>query len=90
MAFSSPFQLVGRFLKNKGGNFASILAIMAPILLGVAGGAFDLVVFNRQESKMQDAVDAAVLAATQEASLQNWVQEKTSAVADTYLKAALA
>lgn len=81
--------LAGRFTVNRGGNFASIFAIIAPIFLGAVGGAVDLVVFNRQESKMQDAVDSAVLAATREAALQNWGQEKANAVAQSYLEVAL-
>lgn len=89
MRIASLFQLAGRFLKNRGGNFASIFAIIAPVFLGVAGGAVDLVVFNRQEAKMQDAADSAVLAATREASLQDWGAEKASAVANAYLTAAL-
>lgn len=82
--------LAGRFLANRGGNFASIFAIIAPVFLAAAGGAVDLVIFNRQESKMQDAVDFAVLAATREAALQNWGQDKASAVAQSYLQASLA
>ena len=90
MRIAVLFHLLVQFVRNRGGNFASIFAIIAPMFLAVAGGAVDLVVFNRQESKMQDAVDAAVLAATREAALQNWGQEKASAVAQAYLQAALA
>ncbi|MGB8818894.1 MAG: pilus assembly protein TadG-related protein [Rhizobiaceae bacterium] len=73
----------------RAGNFATLFAILSPLLLGLAGGAADLIVYNNQETKMQDAADAAVLAATREASLKNWSQQEAQSVARAYVESAL-
>ncbi len=52
----------------RAGNFATIFAVAAPVLLGLTGGGVDLVVYSQQQSAMQNAADAAVLAATRAAS----------------------
>lgn len=77
------------FARCRAGNFATLFAILSPLLLGLAGGAIDLVVYNNQETKMQDAADAAVLAATREAALKNWSQLEAQSVARAYVEAAL-
>lgn len=82
--------LVSGFVRCRSGNFAAIFALAAPVLLGIAGGAVDLMVYNRQQAAMQAAADAAVLAAGREASLKNWTQAEAESVARAYVETALA
>lgn len=56
--------LLRNFLHSTGGNFASMTAIMLPVLLGVTGLAVDYGTMSKAHSKLQTAVDAAVLAAS--------------------------
>ncbi len=77
-------------MRCRSGNFASIFAIAAPVLLGLTGGAVDLIVYNRQEASMQNAADAAVLAATREATLKSWAQGEVESVGQAYVEAELA
>ena len=82
--------LIRKLARNRSGNFATVFALLAPIVFGVIGGAMDVVVYNRQYAKMQDAADSAVLAATREATLKNWSQQEAEEVAKAYVSAALA
>lgn len=52
------------FLRSTGGNFASMTAIMLPVVLGVVGLAVDYGTMSKAHSQLQTAVDAAVLAAS--------------------------
>ena len=56
------------------------------MLLGLTGGAVDLMIYNQQQSDMQNAADAAVLAATREASLKSWSQVEVESVARSYVE----
>lgn len=78
------------FAKCRSGNFAAMFAVAAPVLLGLTGGAIDLMVFNHQQSAMQNAADSAALAATREASLKSWSQAEAESVARSYVESALA
>jgi hypothetical protein len=78
-----------RFLANRAGNFAVGVAIAAPALLGVGGIAADYAIFFAQRSGMQEAADAAVLAAVREAGLQGWTQSVAEAVVDEHIATAL-
>jgi Putative Flp pilus-assembly TadE/G-like len=81
--------LIKKLARNRSGNFATVFALLAPVLFGVVGGAVDVVVYNRQYAKMQDAADSAVLAATREATLKNWSQQEAEEVAKAYVSATL-
>ncbi len=52
------------FLRSTEGNFASMTAVMLPVLLGAVGLAVDVGTMSSAHSKLQTAVDAAVLAAS--------------------------
>ncbi len=69
---------------DKGGNFAAGFAILAPLLLGLAGGAVDMIAYNRNMQRMQNAADAAALAAAREGSLKGWDEQIASSIASTF------
>ena len=71
------------------GNFAVLFALVVPLLLGLAGGAVDLITFQRQQAHMQHVADAAALAAAREAAIKNWSQSSVQALADSMVSAAL-
>ena len=71
-----------RLLRDRGGNFALMFALLTPVVFGLAGGAVDLVIYQRQHGQMQDAADAAALAAVQEASLKGWNAVQAQSVVD--------
>ena len=73
--------LARRWLADKSGPFAIGFALLAPLLFGLAGGAADLVAFERNMKRMQDAADLAALAAAREGSLQGWNQQIAEQVA---------
>lgn len=56
--------LLRNFLRSTEGNFASMTALMLPVLLGTVGLAVDVGTMSTTHSKLQTAVDAAVLAAS--------------------------
>ncbi len=78
-----------RFFADRRGNFALILEIMAPILLGVAGIAIDYSIFISQRSQMQEAADSAALAAIREASVAGWSQQVAEAAVSNFVHSAL-
>lgn len=90
MLFRSLIHCSEMFLRCRRGNFALIFALAAPVLLGLTGGAVDLMVYNQQKSAMQNAADAAVLAATREASLKSWLPTEADSVAKAYIESELA
>lgn len=53
-----------RFWRAEGGNIALTFAIVLPALLGSVGLAVDFAALTRSHSKLQNALDAAVLAAS--------------------------
>lgn len=72
---------LSRLVKDRSGNFAAAFAIIVPLLLGVAGGAVDMIAFQRNMRSMQDAADGAALAAAREGSLKGWDQQIASEIA---------
>ena len=56
--------LMKRFIRSTAGNFTSMTAIMLPVMLGSVGLAVDYGTMSSAHSKLQTAVDAAVLAAS--------------------------
>jgi Flp pilus assembly protein TadG len=69
------------WLVDKSGQFAIGFALLAPLLFGLVGGAADLIAFERNMKRMQDAADFAALAAAREGSLQGWNEQIASEVA---------
>lgn len=55
--------LASRFLRDRAGNFAMITAAVIPVILMAAGVAIDLTKTVLAKAELQDASDAAVLAA---------------------------
>jgi Flp pilus assembly protein TadG len=84
MGFSSLASAVIALVKDKTGNFAAGFAILVPLLLGVAGGAVDMIAYHRNMQRMQDAADTAALAAAREGSLKGWDQNIASSIAATF------
>ncbi len=57
--------MVGRnFGRSESGNFSMMFALMLPILLGSTGLAVDVASMMRAQAQLQNATDAAVLAAS--------------------------
>ncbi len=55
--------LASRLLRDRGGNFAMVTAVIIPVILMAAGVAIDLTKTVLAKAELQDASDAAVLAA---------------------------
>ena len=60
-------------------------AVLAPMLVGVAGGALDVGAFVTHKGELQAAADAAALAAAKEAGLSGWSETSAGAVVESYL-----
>jgi Flp pilus assembly protein TadG len=52
------------FWRDRGGNFSMMFAVTLPVILGSMGLAVDVATISKGHSRLQDAVDAAVLAAS--------------------------
>lgn len=81
MNFRILLSLARHWLADRSGQFAIGFAMVAPLLFGLAGGAADLIAFERNMKRMQDAADLAALAAAREGSLQGWNQQIAGQVA---------
>lgn len=81
--------LFRRFLSDRRGNFALTTAVMSPVFFGVVGLAFDYSIYANQRSAMQDAADAAALAAISEASVQGWNAKVLRSTAKQFVKSEL-
>ncbi|HEV7254713.1 MAG TPA: TadE/TadG family type IV pilus assembly protein [Mesorhizobium sp.] len=69
------------FRRSREGNFAMITVILAPLLLGLVGGATDFFVLQHHRNELQATADAAVIAAAAEAGLKGWSEESAAQVA---------
>ncbi|WP_454851704.1 VWA domain-containing protein [Rhizobium binxianense] len=54
---------INRLLRDRGGNFGIMTAIMIPVLLGAAGVAIDVSNMMLSQRELQEATDSAALAA---------------------------
>lgn len=79
-----------RFLKERSASFATLAAMMLPVLLGLAGGVADLYLYELHNKELQSIADGAALAAVNESSLKGWSGDTASAVVDSYVAAHLA
>lgn len=58
------WQFFSRLLKDRAGNFGMMTAILLPVLLGAGGIAIDVTNMMMSKTQLQDAADAASLAAS--------------------------
>lgn len=72
--------------KCRSGNFAVMFALMAPLLLGLVGGAIDFIQYQNLNAKMQNLADAAALAATREGALKGWDESIARSVAKQFVE----
>lgn len=79
--------LIRRFRVCRQGNFALVLGLTAPVLLGLVGGAVDAYVYISHQKSLQNAADGAALASAGEAALGGWSAEKAQAVAAAFVAA---
>lgn len=61
---SEIYRVSVKFARDRGGNFAILTALMAPVLIGAAGGAIEVAHILGVKTQMQDIADAASLAAS--------------------------
>lgn len=54
---------VSRLLRDRGGNFGMMTALVFPVMLAAGGVAIDLTTMVMKKAELQDAADAAALAA---------------------------
>lgn len=83
MIFRKALQLLG----CGNGNMAISFAFLAPMLIGLTGGAIDMGSFIVHRDELQVAADAAALAAAKEGGLSGWSQTSAAAVVEAYLDA---
>ncbi|MBD9558668.1 pilus assembly protein TadG-related protein [Ensifer sp. ENS03] len=76
-------------LKDRGGNFGIMAALAAPLVLAAGGVAVDLATMMTTKNQMQDAADAAALAAASAlvANKDTLATEKAKEIALNFLKA---
>ena len=86
-AHKMPVVLLVDFIRGRTGNFALISGLLAPILLGLVGGAIDLYVYASHQTSLQNAADGAALASAREAALSGWSVERAQAVATAFVEA---
>lgn len=69
------------------GQFAIVLGIVSPLVLGLIGGAVDAYVYVSHQKTLQSAADGAALASAREAAFGGWSAEKAQAVAAAFVAA---
>ncbi|MGF6173666.1 vWA domain-containing protein [Ensifer sp. 4252] len=75
-------------LKDRGGNFGMMAALATPLILAAGGVAIDLANMVTMKNQMQDAADAAALAAASAlVAKKNETPEKAKEIALNFLKA---
>ncbi len=82
-------QLAKRWFTDCSGQFALMLGILAPAVVGLAGGAMDMIVFMNHRAELQATADAAAIAVAKEASLKGWNATTASEVADAVVASSL-
>jgi Flp pilus assembly protein TadG len=74
-----------RFLKDRGGNFGMMTAILLPVTLGVGGVSMDLIRALELKNQMQAAVDAGALAAASAMASKDMTEAEASALANSWI-----
>ncbi len=72
-------------LRDRGGNFGMMTAILLPVTIGVGGMAIDLTNLLQQKADLQATADAATLAAASKMSSEDITEAQAMAVAESYL-----
>ncbi len=66
---------------------AMMTAVLAPLLIGVGGGAIDVSAFVSHKADLQDIADTAALAAAKEGALNGWSNSAAVSIVQGYLEA---
>jgi Flp pilus assembly protein TadG len=83
------FNRIKKYLKNKDGNIASTMGILAlPLMMG-CGVAIDYASLYHARVNLQDAADTAALASAKELGLVNTKDETVKEVAKNYVNSSL-
>ena len=80
---------LARMTADRRGSVAVLVAVLVPALLLIAGGTVDFAQVMLQRQRLQDAVDAATLAATRELGLADSRRENVASVVETMVKTAV-
>lgn len=75
------------FMKDRGGNFGTMTAILLPVLLAGAGVAMDLAKLVQVRSALQDAADSAALSAASALAGKGITDEEAIALAKKFMAA---
>ncbi len=75
------------FMKDRGGNFGMMTAILLPVLLAGAGVAMDLAKLVQVRSALQDAADSAALSAASALAGKGITDEKAIELAKKFMAA---
>lgn len=75
------------FMKDRGGNFGAMTAILLPVLLAGAGIAMDLAKLVQVRSALQDAADSAALSAASALAGKGITDEEAIALAKKFMAA---
>ncbi|MFY0614257.1 MAG: hypothetical protein JXQ99_22195 [Hyphomicrobiaceae bacterium] len=78
---SARFRM-GDFLSDRSGGIAMVFAFVLPILAAITTGAIDYALVVRQNIWLQNAIDAAALAAAKELSLSDRNKENVPAIVE--------
>lgn len=81
------FQRLNDLFACRSGNFALFAAIVAPLLVGLAGAAVDFSSLMAHRSNLQDIADAAALSSAKEAALNGWSANAATAIVEGFLEA---
>lgn len=69
-----------RWARSRGGNFGTMIGLLAPVFAVSVAGGIDFLSATSQKQAMQTAADTAALAAVREASLKGWRMEFAEAI----------
>ncbi|WP_457939402.1 TadE/TadG family type IV pilus assembly protein [Mesorhizobium sp. 10J20-29] len=73
------------FAISRQGNFALITALLAPVLIGLVGGAIDLLLLQNHRSELQEVADSAVLAAASESTIKGWSSKAAKEATEAFV-----
>lgn len=75
---------IRRFLRDRSANFSVIVAVVSPVLLGLAGLSLDYARLDQARSALQEAADGAALAGANELILASSSDAQIAAVAENH------
>ncbi|MEL6921893.1 MAG: pilus assembly protein TadG-related protein, partial [Pseudomonadota bacterium] len=78
-----------KFAVNVGGGFAVNIGMLSPVLLGAVAGTVDYLAYANHKFQLQNAADAAAIAAVREAAIEGWNRKTAHAIADAVVSANL-